>query len=207
MKSRPLAGMNYPGKGGRGGSFAPRNDRFSLGSFVRDMAIGAVMGGLASVAFYGAGKGVEALRQGIQKRHLSEQSKQIVYEKKHLFEYNLQFFAEKEPEESLWKPTLKKWDLWKKGKLNIHYKNHGISEFGAKSKEEYSEMAYEFRVRRPNDIIQGIYDDTYVYRYEPLTDNIFVGTLSGGRIKTFYKWDGRDTDNVIKFFKEISKIK
>ena len=67
MKSRPLAGMNYPRKGGRGGSFAPRNDRFSLGSFVRDMAIGAVMGGLASVAFYGAGKGVEALNKSIRK--------------------------------------------------------------------------------------------------------------------------------------------
>ena len=32
MKSRPLAGMNYPGKGGRCGSFAPQNDRFSLGN-------------------------------------------------------------------------------------------------------------------------------------------------------------------------------
>ena len=32
VKSRPLAGMNYPGKGGRCGSFAPQNDRFSLGN-------------------------------------------------------------------------------------------------------------------------------------------------------------------------------
>ena len=89
----------------------------------------------------------------------------------------------KEPEESLWKPT------------------------GAKSKEEYSEMAYEFGVRRSNDIIQCIYDNAYVYRYESLTNNIFVGTLKSGRIKTFYKWDGRKADYVIKFFKEIGKIK
>ena len=65
-KARPFAGMNYPRKNGRGGSFAPRNDRFSLGRFVRDVAVGAVMGGLASVAFYGAGKGVEALNKSIR---------------------------------------------------------------------------------------------------------------------------------------------
>ena len=58
--------MKYVGKDGRGGSLAPRNDRFSLGRFVRDVAVGAVMGGLASVAFYRAGKGVEALKQSIQ---------------------------------------------------------------------------------------------------------------------------------------------
>ena len=66
-KARPFAGMNYAGKGGRGGSFAPRNDRFSLGRFVRDVAVGAVMGGLASVAFYGAGKGVEALERSVRR--------------------------------------------------------------------------------------------------------------------------------------------
>jgi len=65
-KARPFAGMKYAGKDGRGGSLAPRNDRFSLGRFVRDVAVGAVMGGLASVAFYGAGKGVEALERSIQ---------------------------------------------------------------------------------------------------------------------------------------------
>ncbi len=58
--------MKYAGKDGRGGSPAPRNDRFSLGRFVRDVAVGAVMGGLASVAFYGAGKGVEALNKSIR---------------------------------------------------------------------------------------------------------------------------------------------
>ena len=61
--------MNYSGKDGRGGSPAPRNDRFSLGRFVRDVAVGAVMGGLASVAFYGAGKGVEALRNSAQRKN------------------------------------------------------------------------------------------------------------------------------------------
>ena len=69
-KARPFAGMKYAGKDGRGGSLAPRNDRFSLGRFVRDVAVGAVMGGLASVAFYGAGKGVEALERNILRTHL-----------------------------------------------------------------------------------------------------------------------------------------
>ncbi|MEZ3495394.1 MAG: RHS repeat-associated core domain-containing protein [Lachnospiraceae bacterium] len=67
-KARPFAGMKYAGKDGRGGSLAPRNDRFSLGRFVRDVAVGAVMGGLASVAFYGAGKGVEALRNSVRRK-------------------------------------------------------------------------------------------------------------------------------------------
>ena len=68
-KARPFAGMNYAGKGGRGGSFAPQNDRFSLGRFVRDALVGAVMGGLASVAFYGAGKGVEALERSVRRNN------------------------------------------------------------------------------------------------------------------------------------------
>ena len=61
--------MKYAGKDGRGGSLAPRNDRFSLGRFVRDVAVGAVMGGLASVAFYGAGKGVEALERSVRRNN------------------------------------------------------------------------------------------------------------------------------------------
>lgn len=41
---------------------------FSLGSFIRDVAIGGVTGGLASASFYGAGKAVEALQGSIQRR-------------------------------------------------------------------------------------------------------------------------------------------
>ena len=81
-KARPFTGMNYAGKGGRGGSPAPRNDRFSLGRFVRDVAVGAVMGGLASVAFYGTGKGVEALRNSVQRKirkPISEGSLSLVW--------------------------------------------------------------------------------------------------------------------------------
>ena len=32
---------------------------------------------------------------------------------------------------------------------------------------------------------------------------IFVGTASGGKIKTYYKWDGRTDDAVINYLKEI----
>jgi hypothetical protein len=73
-KARPFAGMKYAGKDGRGGSLAPRNDRFSLGRFVRDVAVGAVMGGLASVAFYGAGKGVEALERSVRRNNGSSRA-------------------------------------------------------------------------------------------------------------------------------------
>ena len=45
------------------------NDRFRFRSFVRDVVAGAVMGGLSSAAFYGAGKAVEALKRGIEGTH------------------------------------------------------------------------------------------------------------------------------------------
>ena len=67
IRPKPLKGMRNPKRssGANGnGNTAHRNDRFSLGSFVRDVVSGAVMGGLASVTFYGADKAVEALKRG-----------------------------------------------------------------------------------------------------------------------------------------------
>ncbi|MEZ3431277.1 MAG: hypothetical protein K1W36_13815 [Lachnospiraceae bacterium] len=67
IRPKPLKGMRNPKRssGANGnGNTTHRNDRFSLGSFVRDVVSGAVMGGLASVTFYGAGKAVEALKRG-----------------------------------------------------------------------------------------------------------------------------------------------
>ena len=46
----------------------------------------------------------------------------------------------------------------------------------------------------------------YVYRYEASTGNIFVGTLKGGKIKSFYKWNGRADDAVIKTLKKLGKL-
>ncbi len=76
IRPKPLKGMRNPRRRGSGNNSrnnAHRNDRFSLGSFVRDVVSGAVMGGLASVTFYGAGKAVEVLRNGIhtRNRHVS----------------------------------------------------------------------------------------------------------------------------------------
>ncbi|EOS27395.1 RHS repeat-associated core domain-containing protein [Lachnospiraceae bacterium A4] len=73
IRPKPLKGMRNPkyiGSGGdSNGHTTYRNDRFRLGSFIRDVVAGAVMGGLASVAFYGAGKGVNALRNSIYIRN------------------------------------------------------------------------------------------------------------------------------------------
>ena len=106
--------------------------------------------------------------------------------------------------ESLWKPTEKKNNLWNKGKLKIHYDKHG-GEFGAKSSQEYSNMAVEFGTRNSDDIIQTIHEG-YVYKYEPSTNTIFVGTEKGGKIKTFYVWDGREDDVVINTLKGLGLI-
>ena len=68
IRPKPLKGMRNPKRGSSNangnGNTTHRNDRSSLGSFVRDVVSGAVMGGLASVTFYGAGKAVEALKRG-----------------------------------------------------------------------------------------------------------------------------------------------
>ncbi len=72
IRPKPLKGMRNPKRGSSGangnGNTTHRNDRFSLGSFVRDVVSGAVMGGLASVTFYGAGKAVEALKRSVERR-------------------------------------------------------------------------------------------------------------------------------------------
>ena len=40
--------------------------KFSLGDFLREVAIGGITGGLSSAAFYGAGKGIERLIDGLR---------------------------------------------------------------------------------------------------------------------------------------------
>ena len=103
---------------------------------------------------------------------------------------------------SLWTPTANKNNLWNKGKLKEHYEKHGISEFGAKSFKEYSDMAYQFGKKESDSIIQVI-EGAYIY--EPSTNNIFVGTAKGGKIKSFYKWDGRE-DHVIETLKRLGEL-
>lgn len=66
-------------------------------------------------------------------------------------------------------------------------------------------MSYNFGIRNSDNIIKVI-KKSYVYRYEPLTNNIFVGTLKGGKIKSFYKWDGRADDVVIQTLKKLGKL-
>ncbi|WP_238403834.1 polymorphic toxin-type HINT domain-containing protein [Paenibacillus paridis] len=107
---------------------------------------------------------------------------------------------------SVWQPTAKNADLWNKGKLKAHFDKHGSTEFGAKSSKEYSDMAYEFGTRISDSIVQTT-TNGYVNRYEPSTQSIFVGTENGGRIKFFYKWDGRPDDMVIQTLKEQGLIR
>lgn len=59
--------------------------------------------------------------------------------------------------------------------------------------------------RRLDGIIQRL-EGTHVYRYQPPTNNIFIGTLRGGKNKFFYKWDGRNGDAVIEALKRLGKM-
>jgi len=106
--------------------------------------------------------------------------------------------------ESLGEPTEKKANLWNKGKLKEHFDNHG-AEFGSKSAPEYSDMAYEFGTSNSDSIIQ-VKEGAFIYRYEPSINTVFVGTDAGGKIKTFYKWDGRADDVVINTLKGLGLI-
>ncbi len=69
-RPKPLKGMRNPKRGSSSRDrihYALPNDRFRFRSFVRDVVAGAVMGGLSSAAFYGAGKAVEALKRGVNR--------------------------------------------------------------------------------------------------------------------------------------------
>ena len=90
---------------------------------------------------------------------------------------------------------------WNKGKLKEHFDKHG-SEFGAKNKEEYSKMALEFAQRKGDSGILETTKGAFVYRFEPSTNTIFVGSKAGGKIQTFYKWDGRANDDVVNTFRD-----
>ncbi len=112
---------------------------------------------------------------------------------------------ESEIEDSLWEPAQNKNNLWSKGKLKEHFEKHG-GEFGVKSAQEYSDMAVKFGTQKSNNIVQTIYEG-FVYRYDLVTNTVFVGTLKGGKVKTFYIWDGRATDFVINLLKSLGLIK
>lgn len=66
-------------------------------------------------------------------------------------------------------------------------------------------MAVEFGTRNSDDIIQTVHEG-YVYRYEPSTNTVFVGTAKGGKVKSFYVWAGRGDDLVINTLKGLGLI-
>lgn len=109
------------------------------------------------------------------------------------------------PVDYLWTPDRKKNKLWSRGKLKVHYEEHGILEFKAKSSKEYSNMVHEFGTIKSDSILLSI-EGSYVYRYDPSINNIFVVTLKGGIIKSFYKWDGRPDDRIIGVLKRFGKL-
>ena len=103
--------------------------------------------------------------------------------------------------DSLWNPTDNINGLWSKRKLKIHYDRHG-AEVGANSSNEYSQMAKNFGIKQSQSILQAKCGP-YIYRFDPTTNEVFVGTESSGKIKTYYIWDGRSNDRVVNYFKEI----
>lgn len=98
---------------------------------------------------------------------------------------------------SEWTP---KEPLWSKGKLREHFDKHG-AEVGASNKPEYSRMASDFGSAPNTGQFKDMKNGAFFYRYEPATKRVFVGTTAGGKIKTFYKWDGRANDPVITALK------
>ena len=100
---------------------------------------------------------------------------------------------------SIWSPSKNKNSLWNKGELKIHFEKHGF-EVGANTSAEYSKMALEFGTKQSPNIIQAE-NGSFLYRFDPTTKEIFVGTASGGKIKTYYIWDGRTDDAVINYLK------
>jgi hypothetical protein len=67
-------------------------------------------------------------------------------------------------------------------------------------------MAEKFGTRINDGSIVETINGAFIYRFEPSTNTVFVGTLAGGKIKSFYKWDGRSDDVVIKTLREAGKL-
>jgi RHS repeat-associated protein len=100
-----------------------------------------------------------------------------------------------------WVPGKK---IWLTGKRKKHFKDHGAG-VGATTRLEYHEKALAFGTRKNKGDLLEITTGAFTYRYEPLTKLVFVGTHKGGKIKTFYKWDGRE-DVVIKTLKQAGLL-
>lgn len=107
---------------------------------------------------------------------------------------------------SKWVPSTNPNKLWSKGKLKEHFEKHGRPEFGAKSNTEYSKSAVEFGARTNTGNLIDHVDGAHFYRYDQATGEIFVGTTASGRIKTYYKWDGRVGDDVIEMLTSAGKL-
>jgi hypothetical protein len=105
-----------------------------------------------------------------------------------------------------WTPPDRQDKLWAKGKLKEHFEKHG-AEVGASTKDEYTQMAVDFATAPNTDgRFIDMQNGPYFYRFEPATGKIFVGTIAGQQIKTFYKWDGRSNDEVINAMKAAGLI-
>jgi RHS repeat-associated protein len=94
--------------------------------------------------------------------------------------------------------------LWSKGKWGEHFRKHG-ADVGARSASEYSGLAAEFGSAPNTGQFIDMKNGAFFYRYDPATNRVFVGT-AGGKIKTFYTWDGRANDAVITSLKEAGRL-
>ncbi len=90
---------------------------------------------------------------------------------------------------------------WKKGKLKEHFDKHG-DDFGVNSSKKYGELAEKFAKNNDKSILQTINGD-YICRFDPKSNTVLVVSASGGKIKTFYKWDGRSNDAVVEAFRQL----
>jgi pyocin large subunit-like protein len=67
-----------------------------------------------------------------------------------------------------------------------HFRRHG-EEFGARTAEEYEQLAMSFVRRRGTDGVESfVSGDGFVFMYEP-SANTFLIHRSGGELVTFYK--------------------
>jgi hypothetical protein len=69
------------------------------------------------------------------------------------------------------------------------------------NRNEYTQKALEFAQKTNTGGFLDIINGSYFYRYEPSTQSVFIATLKG-KIKSFYKWDGRENDFVIPLLKK-----
>ena len=90
------------------------------------------------------------------------------------------------------------WKGFTKGKRLEHFEKHG-AEFGARSSTEYFDQALQFAAK--SDATHTRIVGNTIFKYDKVSNTLFIGNRAGRHIKTFYK----PTNGIAGYYEAIRK--